>query len=53
MFMKQSDRIVIAGWVYCSRQNGVVVDICGLSPCLGVGCHSGVETKILLKYESD
>lgn len=50
--MRQSS-IVIEGWVYASRQNGVVVSPDGLSPCLGVGCHSGVETKILLKYESE
>lgn len=50
--MRQS-RIIIEGWVYNSQQNGVVVGTDGVSPCLGVGCHSGVETKIALRYESD
>lgn len=43
---------MIAGWVYSSRQNGVVVRIEGIGPCLGVGCHAGVETKILVVSES-
>lgn len=48
-----SDRIVIVGYVYpTSRQNGIVVSGGGIAPCLGVGCHSGVEPKIELVYEN-
>ena len=46
-----TDRIVIAGYVYASNQNGVVHDIQGICQCLGVGCHSGVEPKIKVVYE--
>ena len=50
--MKQ-DRIVIRGFVYASNQNGVVLGIEGVCNCLGVGCHSGVEPKIEVRYEVD
>lgn len=46
------DEIVIAGYVYNSNQNGVVLDTEGVCNCLGVGCHSGVEPKIKVVYEA-
>ena len=33
--------------IWRSQQNGWVYDPEGLSPCLGVGHHSGVEPKII------
>ena len=45
--------IRVVGWVYESRQNGAVFDVRGLAPCLSVGCHSGVEPKIGIVYETD
>ena len=40
------------GYVWKSQQNGAVYDIQGLSPCLSVGQHSGVEPKIMeIVYE--
>ena len=49
--MKQN-RIIIEGWVYSSRQNGVVVSPNGISPVLCAGVHAGVETRILVRYET-
>ena len=46
-----SDRIVIVGYVYESRQNGGVHSIHGIAPCLAVGSHFGVEPKIRVVYE--
>lgn len=44
--------VVIIGYVYKSQQNGAVYDVGGVSPCLCVGCHSGVEPRILeIVYE--
>lgn len=40
-----TDRIIVMGWIYRSRQNGVVVSVYGLSPTLSVGHHSGVEPR--------
>lgn len=51
--MKRYDKIVVVGNVWVSRQNGMVLDIRGLSPCLSVGQHSGVEPKIMVVYEND
>lgn len=42
-----SDSITIRGWIYRSRQNGVVVDAGGVAPTLSVGKHSGVEPRVL------
>lgn len=50
--MKRSDKIEIAGYVYASRQNGLVLDTLGVSPTIAVGQHSGVEPKIKVVYES-
>lgn len=50
--MRQTDRIVIVGNVWNSRQNGIVLDVRGVSPCLSVGQHSGVEPKIMVVYET-
>lgn len=50
--MKRSDRIVVVGEVYRSRQNGIVIDVCGVSPCLAVGQHFGVEPKIKVVEET-
>ena len=44
--------IIIAGYVYASNQNGVVLDTDGVCNCLGVGCHGGVEAKIKVVYET-
>lgn len=49
--MNCSDRIIVLGYVYESRQNGVLLDVLGLCPTLSVGCHSGVEPKIRIVYE--
>lgn len=46
------DKIVVIGYVYESRQNGGVIGIYGVAPCLGVGSHSGVEPKIQQVYET-
>lgn len=51
--MKRSDRIVIVGNVWNSRQNGVVLDIRGIVPTISCGAHSGVEPKIKVVYETD
>ncbi len=51
--MKRTDKIVIAGYVWESRQNGIVLDVSGVSPCIAVGQHSGVEPKIKVVYEVD
>lgn len=45
------DRIVVVGYVYESRQNGVVLDAGGVSPTLSVGQHFGCEPKIRVVYE--
>lgn len=52
-YMKRADKIVIAGYVWESRQNGTVLDVSGISPCISVGQHSGVEPKIRVVYEVD
>lgn len=51
--MKPIDKIVVVGYVWNSRQNGMVLDIRGVSPCFTVGQHSGVEPKIKVIYETD
>lgn len=51
--MKRSDEIVVVGYCYESRQNGVVLDTIGISQTLSCGCHSGVEPKIKMVYETD
>ncbi len=51
--MRRTDKIVKVGYVWSSRHNGIVLDSCGLSPCLCVGQHSGVEPKIRIIYETD
>lgn len=53
LLMKRTDKIVIVGYVWQSRQNGMVLDIRGVSPCFTVGQHSGVEPKIKVVYEVD
>lgn len=45
-------KCVIVGKIWKSEQNGLVYDPNGLSPCLTVGHHSGVEPKIIV-YEKD
>lgn len=48
------NRIVILGYVWKSQQNGAVYDVGGVSPCLNVGQHSGVEPKIMeIVYECE
>lgn len=51
--MKRIDRIVVVGFVWNSNQNGAVLNITGISPTISVGCHSGVEPKIRIVYETD
>lgn len=43
-------RCFIVGQVWKSSQNGQVYDPMGISPCLTVGNHAGVEPKIIV-YE--
>lgn len=43
-------RCLIVGQVYRSQQNGMVYDPNGISPCLTVGNHAGVEPRIIV-YE--
>ena len=50
---KRTDKIIVVGYVYSSRQNGTLLDIRGVCPTLSVGCHSGVEPKIRIIYETD
>lgn len=46
------DGIVVVGYVYQSRQNGIVLDAGGgVSPTLSVGQHFGCEPKIRVVYE--
>ena len=52
LLMKRTDKIIVVGYVWNSRQNGMVLDVCGISPCLSVGQHSGVEPKIMVVYET-
>ena len=40
----------IVGQIWKSKQNGNVYDPEGISPCLCVGKHAGVEPKII-EYE--
>ena len=51
--MKRTDRIVVAGYVWNSRQNGSVLDVRGISHCITIGQHSGTEPKIRVVYEND
>ena len=47
-------RCIITGQIWKSKQNGQVYDPDGLSPCICVGHHSGVEPKIIVyKDEQD
>lgn len=46
-------KINIVGHVYpTSKQNGIVISCDGIAPCLGVGCHSGVEPKLQVIIEN-
>ena len=45
-------RIITEGYVYRSRQNGLVLNPMGVSPTIGVGQHSGVEPRIRVVYEN-
>ena len=51
--MKRTDKIVIVGSVWNSKQNGVVLDVRGISHCFTVGQHSGVEPKIRVVNETE
>lgn len=51
--MRRTDKIIVVGYVYNSRQNGMVLDIRGISPCFTVGQHSDVEPKIKVAHETD
>ena len=41
------------GYVWNSRQNGMVLDVRGISHCINVGHHGGVEPKIMIVYETE
>lgn len=49
---QQPSSCIVIGKIWKSEQNGLVYNPDGLSPCLTVGCHSGVEPKIIV-YEKD
>ena len=51
--MKRTDKIIAVGYVWNSRQNGIVLDVRGVSHCFTVGQHSGVEPKIMVIYETE
>ncbi len=51
--MKRTDKIIAVGYVWNSRQNGIVLDVRGVSHCFTVGQHSGVEPKIRVIYETE
>jgi len=51
--MKRTDKIIVVGYVWNSRQNGVVLDVSGIAPTISCGAHSGVEPKIRVVYEVD
>lgn len=44
-------KIMNEGYVYSSRQNGLVLNPRGISPTISVGQHSGVEPRIRVVYE--
>lgn len=47
---ESSSSVRVVMQIYRSQQNGMVYDPDGIAPCLCVGCHSGVEPKII-EYE--
>ena len=47
---ESSSSVKVVMQIYRSQQNGMVYDPDGIAPCLCVGCHSGVEPKIIV-YE--
>lgn len=47
---QRPSRCIVTGWIWRSRQNGIVYDPEGIAPTLMVGHHSGVEPKII-EYE--
>ena len=51
--MKQTDKIIVVGYVWYRRQNGSVLDVRGISHCITIGQHSGTEPKIRVVYEND
>ena len=52
LYMRKRNKIVVVGYVYESRQNGIVLDAGGgVSPTLSVGQHFGCEPKIRVVYE--
>lgn len=53
LLMRRSDKIIIVGNVWNSRQNGSVLDVRGISHCITIGQHSGTEPKIRVVYEND
>ena len=48
---QQPLRCIVVAKIWKSRQNGMVYDPNGISPCLCVGAHSGVEPKIIVREE--
>lgn len=50
--MRRTDKIVIVGAVWNSKQNGAVLNTKGISQCFTVGKHSGCEPKIQVIYET-
>jgi hypothetical protein len=45
---QQPLQCLIVGKIWKSQQNGMVYDPNGIAPCICVGCHSGVEPKIIV-----
>ena len=49
----RTNKIVVIGNVWVSKQNGMVYEPNGIAPTLTCGCHVGVEPKIRVIYETD
>lgn len=45
-------KCVVVGYIWKSRQNGMVFGPWGIAPTICVGQHSGVEPKIIV-YEDE
>lgn len=47
------NEVIVAGKVWQSSQNGLVFDPHGISPTICVGCHAGVEPKIIIYKDEE
>lgn len=50
--MKRTNKIVVIGFVWRSKQNGMILNVLGLSSCITIGQHNGCEPKIAVVYET-